>query len=66
MLTSRAVFAYHLARTAVLNGNNDSTGCVRGGREEYAILISFLYICVFLAIQALSASFNALSLGNSI
>ncbi len=43
ILTSRAVFANHLPRIGVLNGNSDSTGCVRGGREEYAIIF-FLYI----------------------
>ncbi len=28
---SRAVFANHLPRIGVLNGNSDCTGCVRGG-----------------------------------
>ncbi len=41
MLTIRAVFANHLPRIGVFNGNSDSTGCVRGGREEYAIILSF-------------------------
>ncbi len=36
--TSRAVFANHLPRIGVLNENGDSTVCVRGGREEYAII----------------------------
>ncbi len=34
MLTRRAVFANHLPRIVVLNGNSDSTGCVRGGRRS--------------------------------
>ncbi len=42
ILTSRAVFANHLPRIGVLNGNSDSTGCVRGGNEEYAMMLSFL------------------------
>ncbi len=30
----------------ILNGNSDSAGCVRGGREEYANSLSFfIYIC---------------------
>ncbi len=54
ILTSKAVFAHHLPRIGVLNGNSDSTGCVHGGREEYAIMLSFLlYIYgFFAAIQA--------------
>ncbi len=32
--TSGAVFANHLPRTVVLNGNSVSAGCLRGGREE--------------------------------
>ncbi len=32
ILTSKAVFANHLPRIGILNGNNDSIGCVRGGR----------------------------------
>ncbi len=28
ILTSRAVFANHLLRLGILNGSNDSTGCV--------------------------------------
>ncbi len=41
MLTSRAVFANHLPRISALNGSSDSTGCVRGGREKSAIILSF-------------------------
>ncbi len=68
ILTSRAVFANHLPRIGVLNGNSDSTGCVRGGREDCAIILCFIYtVMVFVvAMQALSASFNALSVGNGI
>ncbi len=37
----------------VLNGNSGSKGCVRGEREEYAIIFSFLYIYgFFVAIKA--------------
>ncbi len=43
-LTSRTVFANHLPRTGIFTGNNDSTACVRGGREEYAISLSFFII----------------------
>ncbi len=36
-----------------MNGNSGSKGCVRGGREEYAIIFSFLYIYgFFVAIEA--------------
>ncbi len=35
------MFANHLPRIGVLNGNSDSTGCVRGGREQYVIILSF-------------------------
>ncbi len=62
-----------LPRIGVLNGNSDSTGCVRGGREENAIILSlFILVCFFVAIQAffifftLPASLNALSEGNGI
>ncbi len=47
ILTSRAMFANHLPRIGVLNGNNNSTGCVRGWREEYAIILSFFYIFIY-------------------
>ncbi len=43
IFTSRAVFAHHLPKIGVLNGNSDSTSCVRGGREEYAILFIHLW-----------------------
>ncbi len=71
ILTSKAVFANHLPRIGVLNGNSNSTGCVHGGREEYAIILSFfINICFFSSryrpFFALSASFNALSVGNGI
>ncbi len=46
-LTSRAVLANHLPTIGVLNGDNDITGCVRGGREEYAITLPFFYIVMF-------------------
>ncbi len=51
LLTSRAVFDNHLPRIGVLN---DSTGCVLGGREDYAIILSFflIFIWFFVAIQA--------------
>ncbi len=46
ILTSRAVFANHLPRIGVLNGNSDSLGCVHGRREEYAIILSFfIHLC---------------------
>ncbi len=53
------MFANQLPRVGVLNGK---------GREEYAIILSFFFIhlCFFVAIQALSASFNSLSEGNGI
>ncbi len=41
ILTSREVFANHLPTIVILNGNNESTGCARGGREQYAIILSF-------------------------
>ncbi len=71
ILTSRAVFVYQLPRIGVLNGNGGSTGCVRRGREEYAIILSFFFIHLwFLSryrpVFTLSASFNALSIGNGI
>ncbi len=47
ILTSRAVFANHLPRIGVLNGNIDSTGCVRGGRGSMPLFYLFLYIYVF-------------------
>ncbi len=31
ILTSRAVFVNNLPMIGILNGNKDSTGCVRGG-----------------------------------
>ncbi len=43
ILTSRAVFANHLPSIGVLTENSGSAGCVRGGREEYAVISSFLY-----------------------
>ncbi len=73
ILTSRAVFANHSPRIGILNGKNDSAGCVRGGREEYAIILSFfLYLYVFFCLLryrpffTLSASFNAISVGYGI
>ncbi len=71
ILTSRAVFANHLPSIGVLNGNSDSTGCMREGREEYAIILSFfIHICFFSSrcrpFFELSASLNALSVGNGI
>ncbi len=46
------MFAYHLTKIGVLNGNSDSTGCVRGGREYYAIiLLFFVYIFMVSLIQ---------------
>ncbi len=41
ILTSRAVFAHHFPKIGGVNGNRNSTGCVRGGREEYVIILSF-------------------------
>ncbi len=41
ILTTRAVFANHLPRIGILNENNDETGSVSGGREEYVIILSF-------------------------
>ncbi len=52
ILTSRAVFANHLPRIGVLNGNSDSTGCVRGGRDEYAIILSFFVYTSTSAVRA--------------
>ncbi len=52
------------------NGNNDSTGFLRGRREEYAIILSFFtYYCFFVAIQAcfhLIGVINGLSVDNDI
>ncbi len=49
ILTSRAVFGNHLPRLGVLHGNRDRSGGVRGGREEYAIIVSFFlkYLWLF-------------------
>ncbi len=33
------MFANHLPRVGVFNGKNDSSGCVRGEREEYATIL---------------------------
>ncbi len=44
-----------LPRIGVLNGNSGSKGCVRGGREEYAIILSFFSLYIygfFVRIQA--------------
>ncbi len=65
------MFANQLSRIGVLNGNSGSTGCVRRWSEEYAIILSFFYtVMVFLSryrpVFTLSASFNALSVGNGI
>ncbi len=64
------MFANHLPRIGVLNGNNGSKGCVRGGREEYAIILSFFYTFMFfVAIQAcfhLVGVICGLSVGNGI
>ncbi len=46
ILTSRAVFATMLPRIGFINGNSGSTGCVRRGMEEYAII--FLFFCIHL------------------
>ncbi len=43
------MLANHLPRIRVLNGNSDSTGCVHGGREEYAIILSFFIHLCFLS-----------------
>ncbi len=45
----------HLSRIGVLNGKKgDNTGCVLGGRKDYAIILSFflIFIWFFVAIQA--------------
>ncbi len=48
ILTSSAVFANHMPRIGILNVNCDRTVCVRGGRDEYAIILSFfLYVYGF-------------------
>ncbi len=65
------MFANQLKRIGVLNGNSGSTGCVRRGREEYAIILSFFFIhvCFFSRCRpvfTLSASFDAPSIGNGI
>ncbi len=65
-LTSRAVVANHLPRIGVLNGNSDSTVCARVGREESAIILSFFIHNTCRPVFTLSASFNALSVGNGI
>ncbi len=42
-----------LPRIGVLNGNSGSKGCVRGWREEYAIIFFFfIHRCLFVAIEA--------------
>ncbi len=71
ILTSRAVFAYHLPRIGILNENSDSTAHVCGGRVECAIILSiFSYIFRLLyrhrPVFTLSVSLNALSVGNGI
>ncbi len=35
------MFANHLPMIGVSNGNSDTTGCVRGGREEYVTVAAF-------------------------
>ncbi len=52
------------SRIGVLNGNSGSTGCARGGREEYAIILSFflkylwlLFLQRYRPVFTLSASF---------
>ncbi len=62
ILTSKVVFTNHMPRIGVLNGNGDSTGCVRGGREAYTIILFFFayiyvlsalfYDCFFVVIEA--------------
>ncbi len=72
ILTSRAVFANQLPRIGVVNGNSGSTGCVLRGREEYAIILSFFFVHLWFFLSryrlvfTLSASLNALSVGNGI
>ncbi len=63
------MFANHLPRIRVLNGNSGSTGCVRWGEGGVChYFIFFNTFMFFVAIQAFSppASFNALSVGNGI
>ncbi len=55
------MFANHLPRVGVLNGNCDRTGRVRGGREEYAIIYSFFcFFLRYMPVFTLSASFNSI------
>ncbi len=66
------MFANQSQRIGVLNGNSGSTGCVRRGRGEYAIILSFFFIHLWFFLSryrpvfSLSESFNALSVGNGI
>ncbi len=41
------MFANHLPRIGVLNWSSDSTGCVCGGREEYAIILSLFFLNIY-------------------
>ncbi len=53
ILTIKAVFVNHLPRIGILNGNNDSTGRVRGGRMEFLFYLFFWYSYgFFVAIHA--------------
>ncbi len=53
ILASRAVFANHLPRIRILNGNNGSSGCVCGRGEEgvchhfifFSYIFSFVTFC---------------------
>ncbi len=47
ILTSRSVFANQLLKIGIYNGKNDSTGCMREGREEFALILSFFSNIVF-------------------
>ncbi len=52
------MFANNLPRIGVLNGNSDCTGCVGGG--------GVVFLSQYRPVFNLSASCNALSVGNGI